>query len=328
LPCGGNDLLAKAVPPNVIRLGAECASVSQDAEGAYVTLQNGEVIRCDAVIGADGIHSAVRTALRGPEEKQFANILMWRSLIPADRLTGLKLPVAGNNWFGVGRNIVSYWVRKDLYSVLASVPATEVSCESWTQSGDVEQLRRSFAGSEPTVQKMLEAVDSTFITGMYHRDPIEQWCTGRIALIGDAAHAMVPYLAQGACQAIEDAWVLATCLKNHGPAGVQDALLEYERRRQPRTTRIQAGARFVVDWAHEPDEARVRQRNGRLRGLSRIDPLAEASWSFAWGHDILKAAKLPPGEVVGLSAAREGKRMDRNREPARFRSLEGCVQAG
>jgi len=305
------ELLAKALPPNVIRLGVECASVSQDDEGAYVTLQNGEVIRGDAVIGADGIHSAVRTALRGPEEKQFANILMWRALIPADRLTGLNLPVAGNNWFGIGRNIVSYWVRKDLYSVLASVPATEVSRESWTQAGDVAQLRRAFEGSEPTVQKMLEAVESTFITGMYHRDPIDHWSTGRIALLGDAAHAMVPYLAQGACQSIEDAWVLATCLKNHGPAGVQDALLEYERRRQPRTTRIQAGARFVVDWAHEPDEARVRQRNGRLKGLSRIDPLAEASWSFAWGHNILEAVKLPPGEVVGLSAAREGKRMQR-----------------
>ncbi|WP_179402084.1 alpha/beta hydrolase fold domain-containing protein [Burkholderia guangdongensis] len=317
------DLLANALPPGVVRLGAECASVSQDDDGACVTLQTGEVIRGDAVIGADGIHSAVRTALRGPEEKQFANILMWRSLIPADRLTGLKLPVAGNNWFGVGRNIVSYWVRKDLYSILASVPATEVSRESWTQSGDVAQLRRSFEGAEPTVRKMLEAVDSAFITGMYHRDPIEHWSDGRIALLGDAAHAMVPYLAQGACQAIEDAWALAVCLRNHGRAGVQDALLEYEQRRQPRTTRIQAGARFVVDWAHEPDEARVRQRNGRLKGLSRIDPLAEASWSFAWGHDIVQAVKLPPGEVVGLSAAREGKRMARPESQRAFDLWKG-----
>ncbi|MFM0205830.1 alpha/beta hydrolase fold domain-containing protein [Paraburkholderia sediminicola] len=320
------ELLAKALPPNVVRLGAQCASVSQDDDGAYVTLQDGEVIRGDAVIGADGIHSAVRTALRGPEEKQFANILMWRALIPADRLRGLNLPVAGNNWFGIGRNIVSYWVRPDLYGVLASVPATEVSRESWTQAGDVAQLRRAFGGSEPTVQKMLEAVDSTFITGMYHRDPIEHWATGRIALLGDAAHAMVPYLAQGACQSIEDAWVLATCLKNHGTAGIQDALLEYERRRQPRTTRIQAGARFVVDWAHEPDEARVRQRNGRLKGLSRIDPLAEASWSFAWGHDILNAVKLPPGEVVGLSAAREGKRMARPESQRAFDLWKGVFK--
>jgi salicylate hydroxylase len=231
--------------------------------------------------------------------------------------------VAGNDWFGIGRNIVSYWVRKDLYSILASVPATEVSRESWTQSGDVEQLRRSFEDCEPTVQKMLAQVDDAFITGMYHRDPIESWTTGRIALLGDAAHAMVPYLAQGACQSIEDAWVLATCLKSHGRAGVQDALLEYERRRQPRTKRIQAGARYVVDWAHEPDAARVRQRNGRLKGLSRIDPQGEISWSFAWGHDIIAAAKLPPGEVVGLSAAREGKRMQRAESQRAFDLWKG-----
>ena len=317
------DLLAKALPPGVVRLGAECESVSQDADGAWVTLNGGEVIRGDVVIGADGIHSAVRTALRGPEEKQFANILMWRSLSPAERLKGLDLPVAGNNWFGIGRNIVSYWVRKDLYSILASVPATEVSRESWTQSGDVNQLRRSFEGSEPTVQRMLDEVDSAFITGMYHRDPIENWAVGRIALLGDAAHAMVPYLAQGACQSIEDAWVLASCLDKHGKAGVQVALTEYEARRQPRTRRIQAGARYVVDWAHEPDEARVRQRNGRLKGLSRIDPLAEISWSFAWGHDILEAAKLPPGEVVGLSAAREGKRMARAESQRAFDLWKG-----
>ena len=317
------DLLAKALPPNVVRLGAQCASVSQDEHGAYVTLEDGKVIRGDAVVGADGIHSAVRTALRGPEEKQFANILMWRSLIPAERLKGVHLPVAGNNWFGIGRNIVSYWVRKDLYSILASVPATEISRESWTQSGDVAQLRRSFEGSEPTVQRLLDEVDSAFITGMYHRDPIEQWSHGRITLLGDSAHAMVPYLAQGACQAIEDAWVLASCLGKHGSSGVEEALLEYEQRRQPRTKRIQAGARFVVDWAHEPDEARVRQRNGRLKGLSRIDPQGEASWTFAWGHDIIKAARSPAGEVVGLSAAREGKRMKRVESQRAFELWKG-----
>lgn len=317
------DILARALPPGVVRLGAECVSIAQDADGASVTLQTGEVICGDVVLGADGIHSVVRTVLRGAEEKRFANILMWRALVPAERLVGLDLPVAGNNWFGVGRNIVSYWVRKNLYSVLASVPASEVSRESWTQSGDVEQLRRGFEGAAPTVKKMLEAVDSTFITGMYHRDPIEHWASGRIALLGDAAHAMVPYLAQGACQAIEDAWVVAVCLRKHGPDGIEKALLEFEQRRQPRTTRIQAGARFVVDWAHEPDAARVRQRNGRLKGLSRIDPLAEASWSFAWGHDILEAARLPPGEVVGLSAAREGKRMARPESQRAFDLWKG-----
>lgn len=319
------DLLHAALPAGTVRLGAECATIAQDTRQARVTLTTGEVIEADAVIGADGIHSAVRTALRGPEEKQFANILMWRALIPKGKLKGLPLPVAGNNWFGTGRNVISYWVRPDLYSILAAVPATEVRRESWTESGDIGELLDSFQGAEPTIQAMLGAVESSFITGMYYRDPIPNWSTGRITLLGDAAHAMVPYLAQGACQSIEDAWVLAVCLKNHGAQGVEAALLEYERRRQPRTTRIQAGARFAVKMAHEPDEDSVRWRNGRWRGLARIDPLAETSWAFAWGHDILAAAKLPPGEVVGLSAAKEGKRMARAESQRAFDLWKGAI---
>jgi len=311
-------LLRDALPDGILRLGAECVSIGQDSLGATVTLRSGETIDADAVIGADGIHSVVREALHGPEEKQFANIVMWRALVPAERLAGLPLPVAGNYWLGIGRNVISYWVRPDLYSLLAAVPAAEVTRESWTESGDVDELLRSFDGAVPTVQKLLSVVESSFITGMYYRDPAPQWGNGRISLLGDAAHAMVPYLAQGACQAIEDAWILATCLRRHGPAAVPDALAEYELRRRPRTTRLQAQARFSVKTAHEPDEPSVRYRNGRWRGMARIDPLAETSWGFAWGHNILTAAEEPPGNVVGLSAAREGMRMRRSESQRAF----------
>lgn len=305
------QMLYEALPAGVVRLGAQCTGIQQDAEGAQVTLSTGEVIRGDAVIGADGIHSVVREALRGPEDKQFAGLLMWRSLIPAERLKGLDLPVAGNMWFGLTRSLVTYWVRPDLYSILAGVPVSEVHRESWTDSGDIGELLDSFKGAEPTARKMLEAIDSSFITGMYYRDPIQKWSSGRVTLMGDAAHAMVPYLAQGACQSIEDAWVLAATLSRHGSDGVEAALVEYEQRRQPRTTRIQANSRFSVKMAHEPDETAIRARDGRWKGMQRIDPLGKTSWAFAWGHDILAAMDKPVGEVVGLSAAREGKRMAR-----------------
>jgi salicylate hydroxylase len=304
-------LLAEALPPGALTLGAECVAVRQDDVGATVTLGSGQEFHGDAVVGADGIHSAVRDLSSGAEDKRFANILMWRALVPADRLVGLDLPVAGNNWFGVGRNVISYWVRKDLYSLLASVPADEVHRESWTASGDVDELLASFAGANPTVTALLEAIESTFITGMYFRDPLDRWTSGRTTLLGDAAHAMVPYLAQGACQSMEDAWTLAACLAKHGAAGVGTALGEYEQRRRPRTTRIQAGARFAVKMAHEPDEVSITWRNGRWKGLQRIDPLALTSWEFAWGHNELRAMGRPAGEVLGLSASREGKRMAR-----------------
>lgn len=305
------DILARGLPASAIRLGAKVAWIGQDADRAWVDLVGGERVEADVVVGADGIHSAVRAALRGPEKTQFANILMWRALIPAHKLAGLPLPVRGNNWFGPGRTVISYWVRPDLYSILASVPAGEVHRESWSTSGDVEELRRSFQGAEPTVTALLDQVETSFITGMYYRDPIETWSTGRITLLGDAAHAMVPFLAQGACQSIEDAWTLAVTLARESSASVAERLLEYERRRQPRTTRVQAGARAIVKMVHESDPERVRVRNGRWKGMARIDPLAECSWSFVWGHDERLAAQQPPDEVVGIANAREGKRMQR-----------------
>ncbi|WP_454727435.1 MULTISPECIES: alpha/beta hydrolase fold domain-containing protein [Cupriavidus] len=304
-------VLARALPEGAVRVGAKVAGVGQDAQRAWVDLAGGERVHADAVVGADGIHSVVRAALRGAEQTQFANILMWRALIPAHKLEGLPLPVRGNNWFGSGRTVISYWVRPDLYSILASVPAAEVHRESWSASGDVEELRRSFAGAEPTVTALLEQVETSFITGMYYRDPIEPWSTGRITLLGDAAHAMVPFLAQGACQSIEDAWTLAVTLAREGDASVAERLLEYERRRQPRTTRVQSGARAIVKMVHESDPERVRVRNGRWKGMARIDPLAETSWAFVWGHDERVAAGQPPGDVVGIANAREGRRMQR-----------------
>ena len=313
------ELLARRLPANVVRLGAKVAGIGQSAESAWVDLVGGERLEADVVVGADGIHSAVRSALRGPEKTQFANILMWRALIPAHKLAGLPLPVRGNNWFGPGRTVISYWVRPDLYSILASVPASEVHRESWSTSGDVEALRRSFQGAEPTVTALLEQVETSFITGMYYRDPIEQWSTGRITLMGDAAHAMVPFLAQGACQSIEDAWTLAVVLARKNDTGndagngasIAERLLEYERRRQPRTTRVQSGARAIVKMVHESDPERVRVRNGRWKGMARIDPLAETSWAFVWGHDERLAAQQPPDEVVGIANARQGKHMQR-----------------
>ncbi|RDK11358.1 alpha/beta hydrolase fold domain-containing protein [Cupriavidus lacunae] len=305
------DVLARRLPAGAIRLGAKIASTGQTADRAWVDLVGGERVEADVVVGADGIHSAVRSALRGPETTHFANILMWRALIPAHRITGLPLPVRGNNWFGPGRTVISYWVRPDLYSILASVPASEVHRESWSASGDVEALRRSFHGAEPTVTALLDQVETSFITGMYYRDPIEQWSTGRITLLGDAAHAMVPFLAQGACQSIEDAWTLAVTLAREGDASVPERLLEYERRRQPRTTRVQAGARAIVKMVHEADPERVRVRNGRWKGMARIDPLAETSWGFVWAHDERLAARQAPDEVVGIANSREGKRMRR-----------------
>jgi salicylate hydroxylase len=306
------DILTAALPSDAIRFNAKCIGVEQDDAGVSVKLTSGETIRGDALIGADGIHSFLRERLRGPEQTNFANILMWRALIPAERLQSTGLEERGNYWFGPGRTLITYWVRPGkLYSILGSVPAAEVQRESWTESGDIEELHRSFQGAEPRVQRMLEAIDSGFITGMYYRDPIDSWTEGRITLMGDAAHPMVPFLAQGACQGIEDAWTLAAVLAQRGEKDIPGALVEYEQRRRPRTTRVQAGARAMVKLVHESDPSRIQVRNGRWKGMSRIDPLAETTWAFVWDYNVLNAVQEPAGNVLGLASAREGKQMKR-----------------
>ena len=305
------QILSDAVPPEAKRFGARCTAVSQDKHGVAVTLQSGEIVRGDVLVGCDGIHSAVRQHLRGTEEKHFANILMWRSLIPAARLEGLGLPECGNYWFGPGRTLITYWVRpKNLYSILASVPAQEVQRESWTDSGDISDMLRSFDDAEPRARAMLEACPSVFITGMYYRDPIDSWTSGRITLLGDAAHPMVPFLAAGAGQSIEDAWTFARVLARRQD-DIPAALLEYERRRLPRTTRIQAGARAAVKLMHEGESGRMRDRNGRWKGMARIDPMAETSWGLAWDYNVVKAVEGPPGEVRNVTGLREGKQLQR-----------------
>ena len=313
------QMLLDALPADCIRFASKCIDIGEDATHAWAKLETGEVITADAIIGADGIHSVIREKLFGPATESFANFLVWRALIPAEKLPPLDYPERGNYWVGPGRSIVSYWVRpKKLYSFLASVPATEVHRESWAESGDISELLKSFQGAEPRVQKMLEAIESTFITGMYYRDPLEHWTKGRFSLMGDAAHAMVPYLAQGACQAMEDAWILATTLKRHGDSAVRAGLIEYEQRRLPRATRVQSAARTMVKIVHESDSSRIKARNGRWRGMSRIDPLGETTWRFVWGFDVLKAAEEPVGDVLGHTTTKQGKKLIRKESQRAF----------
>src|SRR3954447_15793489 len=305
------QLLFEAVPPDSIQLGARCASVSQNNGTVEVRLQTGETLKGDVLVGCDGIHSAVRQHLRGEEEKHFANILMWRSLIPAERLEGLNLEERGHYWFRPGRTLITYWVRpRSLYSILASLPPHQVQRESWTESGDIDEMLRSFEDAEPRARAMLEQCKSAFITGMYYRDPIDSWSSGHITLLGDAAHPMVPFLAAGAGQSIEDAWTLARVLSRRSN-DIPGALLEYEQRRLPRATRIQAGARAAVKLMHESEPARVRDRNGRWKGMARIDPMAQTSWGLAWDYNVVKAVEQPPGEVINVIGLREGKRLQR-----------------
>ena len=307
------DVLVGALPAGIIRTGARVVAVEQDDESATVRLESGEIIRADAVVGADGIHSTLREALFGRQDTRFANLLSWRALIPAERLGDAGLAANGSYaWAGPGRTVVAYWVRPgEVFNFVGTVPADEVRRESWSEAGDVSELRESFRGAEPRLLEIVRQVEAPFITGLYFRDPLEHWSAGRITLLGDAAHTMLPFLAQGGCQGIEDGQVLARCLARHGAGGIPAALTEYEQRRRPRTMRVQSAARAAVRQLHEPDPARIRARNGQWAGTAKLDPVSEATWGWLYRYDAVQEADVPLDQVQGMAAVFEGVRMQR-----------------
>lgn len=286
------DILAAALPGDILRTGARVEEIRQDADGVTAILASGEEVKGDLLVGADGIHSVVRKSLGIDVEPAFSGKLVWRALVPAERITECAFEERFYGHTGRDRMVWGYWVRpKTLFNFGGVVPATEIHRESWTETGDLDQMRASFRDSNPRLKVLIDAVDEAFIFGLYDRDPLERWTFGRVTLLGDAAHAMLPYLAQGACQSLEDSVVLAECLKRHGNSAVEDALQDYEIRRRPRTTKVQLAARAASIFWLENDPEQIRARDGRMRGLSQIDPLGTTLWKWLYGYDPLKQAQ-------------------------------------
>lgn len=292
------EILAGALPDGVLRTSARVEDIRQDTTGVTAVLAGGEEVRGDLLVGADGIHSAVRKSLGISEEPTFSGRLAWRALVPAERIAECNFEERFYGNSGQNRMIWAYWVRpKKLFNFGGIVPAADSRRESWTDTGDLEAMRESFRGANPRLQILIDAIDEAFITGLYDRESLDRWSFGRVTLLGDAAHAMLPFLAQGACQSLEDSIVLAECLKRHGAGAIEEALRDYEIRRRPRTTKVQAAARAASIFWLEQDPEQVRARDGRLRGLFQIDPLTSTMWNWLYSYNPVeqgKAAEIVP----------------------------------
>ena len=286
------DALSAGLPDGILRLGARVDHIEQNADGASAILDDGEAVHADVVIGADGIHSAVRRSIGIVDDARFSGKLVWRALVPADRIAEYGF---GENFYGyTGRDrmVWAYWVRPgQQFNFGGVVPSAEVHRESWDETGDLDELRTSFSNANPRLAGLIGTIDEAFITGLYDRDPLKNWTVGRVTLLGDSAHAMLPYLAQGACQSLEDAAVLARCLARHGREAVNEALSDYELRRRPRTTKVQATARATSIFWLENDPVQIRARNGRMKGLAQIDPLSTTVWKWLYEYDPIEAGR-------------------------------------
>ncbi|MEW2566278.1 FAD-dependent monooxygenase [Streptomyces sp. NPDC047070] len=261
-----HEALAAAVPPASVRLDTAVVGIDQDDEAAHVTTASGERLSADLVVAADGIRSAARQWLFGADKALFSKTAAYRALLPAGEVADLDLPELAV-WMGPSRHFVHYWVRRgELLNVVAVYTADEAGRpqESWIARAEPGEQLRAFEGWDPRVLGVLERAGQMFRYGIYTRAPLERWNIGRVTLLGDSAHAMVPFLAQGAAQAIMDAAVLGDVLTDATPAEVPDALDRYVRRRLTTATSVQAGAARAGDEFHLPDGPEARTRDARM----------------------------------------------------------------
>jgi salicylate hydroxylase len=236
------ELLFSELPDGVVTVGHECTGFEQDPERATVHFGNGTSYDADVVIAADGIHSTLQRFVVPPAKPVHSGSTAYRGILARAKVDWP--PGRFQLWMGPGRHFLVYPVRaNELINYVGFVETAEELKESWSAPGDPRDLAAAFAGFDETVLGIVDRVDVTFTWGLYDREPLERWTVGRLALLGDAAHPMLPHAGQGANQAFEDAVTVATLVAQADRLSVARALEGYTELRQPRTVQIQRGSR-------------------------------------------------------------------------------------
>jgi salicylate hydroxylase len=277
------NMLFDALPKGTVNLDHRCIQLKEESGRVHLSFANGASAGADVVIGADGIRSVVQREIGLQSRPASEGMMAYRGLIPAERLawaSDLKDPVL---WLGAGRSFLLYPVaRGRLINMVAFVPTDTDAEESWSAPGDLKALAAEYVGWQKPVQDTINALDETFRWGIFDRAPLPYWSTGRITLMGDAAHPMVPHVGQGAGQAIEDGFTLAVLLEGCTADKVAYRLKLYETLRLERTRRVQALAR-AAGKLYRSEHQSPSEKAERMR-----EWMAQGTWVFE--HDAEKTA--------------------------------------
>ena len=264
------------------RLAAKVAAYQHSNSGAQVSVQltDGEQLDADVLIGADGIHSVIQQQVLQAHglssQPRFTGQVAWRGTIEAKRLPPKLVEPNANLWVGPGKHLVSYYLRGGkLVNFVAVEERSDWQLESWSQPGDVAQLQALFSDWHPQVRELIGAAERCFSWALHDRAPLTHWVDKRVALLGDACHPMLPFLAQGAAMAIEDAYVLAAMLARQ--ADPEQALQLYQQARFPRCTMVQQGAKQNTSLYHRSGML----DNAKLAVLAALADSGISNWLAA-----------------------------------------------
>jgi salicylate hydroxylase len=287
-------ILAQPVPGVTVELGTRVDAVSSTDKQAVVTLSDGRQIEFDLVVGCDGIHSLVRKTLHGAQSPRFTGNMCWRALTPVDAFPpGLVAPDM-TIWMGPLGHIVVYYVRGGQFvNMVASRETKTWVEESWSVESSAQEMSAAFPKVGGDMRMLIDRAQRCFKWGLFDRDPLPWWSRGRITLLGDAAHPMLPFLAQGAAMAIEDGFVLAREVAA-SPDDIPAALQRYEAVRRPRTTDVQLAARTQANIFHLTSPAARLKRWLKLDRWTKSDPkLLNRDWLYE--HDVTAGERALAG---------------------------------
>jgi salicylate hydroxylase len=295
--------LAGVIPGDRLHLAHRFTQLLDHGDHVEARFENGASVSADALIGADGIHSVVRHSLFGPEKPRFTGCVAHRGIVSADRLSNLGLEFRNQIWMGPGRHFVHYFVSAGtLINFVAISEEDSWLRESWVDRGEVSDVLAAFQGWHDQVLSIIEAADETYKWALFDRSPLARWSVGRVTLLGDSCHPMLPFMGQGAAQAIEDAATLKGCLSKF-PNDVSAALLLYERLRLPRASRLQGLSEANKIRFHMPDGHAQRERDVEMASGATDWSWAAIAWLYEHDAEVVVGADDCGSEELGSGRA-------------------------
>ncbi|HEY1931594.1 MAG TPA: FAD-dependent monooxygenase [Acetobacteraceae bacterium] len=240
----------RQIGPGVVHAGMACTGYTQTDSNVTLHLDSGDHVSGDVLLAADGVHSAIRRQMFGEGHAVFSGIIAWRGLVPMERLPPHMRRLVGTNWVGYGGHVVTYPLRRgEILNFVGAVERDDWRVESWTEAGTRDECARDLTHWNEDIQTIVRNIDVPYKWALLGRDPLPHFAQGRVCLLGDAAHPTLPFLAQGANMALEDAAIVARALNAYP---VVEALRRFEAARLERTAAIVRGSAENTKRFHNP----------------------------------------------------------------------------